>query len=101
MFYINDYDKNINLGYGDNIYTSKLTKGQKTLLSIFYETIRAAEPEIKDFKKKEEHKELSAKLYNDLEAFITDSSEVCGNKVNSDGFYISFEGNLYNANIIK
>lgn len=101
MIYVNDYDRKISLPYGADIYTTKLTKGQKSLLSKFYETLDNTEPLIRNFEKKQEHDELHAVLYKGLEVYLTDVSKVCGNKVDGDGLYLLYNGNLYNASQIK
>lgn len=101
MFYINDYERNISLGYGETIYSTKLTKGQKSLLSKFFEALKNSTPDVENFKKIKEHTEAKAKLHNGLEFFITDIAEVCGNTVANDGAYILYNNNLYNINNIK
>ena len=68
FFYINDYDRNVSLGYGENIKVTKLTKAQKNLLNNFFETLNNTKPYIENFKKVSEHTEAQAKLYLDSES---------------------------------
>lgn len=95
MIYLNDYAKNVSLGVGERVFTSKITKGQKGLLNRFFQGLKELEPTIKDFKECEAHAEPKADLAFDLKLFVTDIAKVAGNDVGADGAYLAYENNLY------
>ncbi len=98
MFYINDYAKNVSIGFGDKIVKSRFTNGQKKLFDKFFEKLYHLEPIIKDFTEKEEHKEACKRLDYAVKIYITDTGCVAGNQVDQDGMYIEYASNLYNSN---
>ena len=94
MFYINDSDRGVTLGYGKKIYTSKLTKGQKNLYSKFFRAYKKCIATIEDFKELEDHKEKKYTLESDLVLYLTDAANVAGHNVGADGLYIAYKGKL-------
>lgn len=98
MIYINASNESygaLNVGVSDKVYTSKMSKPQKTLLNKWFENFQNLSPVIEDFKELETHKEDFSVLDMGLKIFITDAALVAGNKVNGDGAYISYENKLF------
>ncbi len=95
MFYINDYETKVSIGFGERIYTSKFTKGQGKLWGRFWDKLETIEPIIKNFKELAPHKELSNTLDRDVKLYVTNIAEVAGHSVGADGAYFSYGNNLY------
>lgn len=98
MFYINDTNSRVSLGYGEKILSTKLTKGQKNLLDKFFEAFKACPAVIENFKEIEAHNEKQADLHLGLKLYCTDTAKVAGHDVGMDGFYIGFENKLVSFN---
>ncbi|PZT47554.1 hypothetical protein B6S12_08560 [Helicobacter valdiviensis] len=97
MFYINSINEQgarVSVGFGDKIYTSKMTTAQKRLLEEWFKKLESLEATISDFKELETHHQ-KADLDFEVKLFITDNAEIAGNKVLSDGAYILYKKNLY------
>lgn len=94
MFYINDTDKGVSLGYGEKILTTKLTKGQKNLLDKFFKAVKTCNATIEDFKEIDPHSEKQSTLHLDLKLYVTDVAKVAGHDVGMDGFYIAYANRL-------
>lgn len=97
MFYINN-DRKVSLGFGENILSTKLSDGQKKLLTAFYKKFNEVSY---PFTKTTSHAEDSNILFNDTELYITDVAKVCGSHVSSDGCYLYRNGRIANISDIK
>ncbi|PAF41032.1 hypothetical protein [Helicobacter sp. 11S02629-2] len=100
MIYLNDYDRKVNLGIAERVYTSKLTKGEKNLLERFYEALNTLKPAIDNFKELEPHTEDKQELDCGT-LYITDIATVAGNKVGADGAYLAYDDKLFSLEFLR
>lgn len=93
MLYINGSNK-VSLGISGKLYTSKLTQGQSKLLNQWLRFIRDDDEAVDFTGDFENHQESKAHLALDIDLYITDTCNVGGQDVSSDGAYIVRDGKL-------
>ena len=100
MIYINAFNNQnggkVSLGISENVYSSKLTKGQKNILAKLGEIVNEYEKvEINDIFSVENHSETKVNLAFDIVFLATDKGQVGNLTTGEDGGYIFYKNNLY------
>lgn len=88
MIYVNGSNK-VSLGISDRLYRTKLTNGQRNVLSAFFKCLNTIEPIYTGELNFDNHTEKKAFLdQKEYALFITDIANIAGLKVEEDGAYL-------------
>lgn len=97
MFFINNERRvSVGISKGKGYQSSKATEGEKKLWAEFCEMPSVLEP-IADGADMAKHDGEYITLFNGITIALTDTAEVGGVSVKSDGVYLVKEGRIYSA----